>query len=797
MTKLLPGPVSTRELSRKSFLKGGGALVVGFSIAGAGLGARAANAGDDPYASNGAALDLTQLDSWLMVHADNTATLKSGIVELGQGSLTGLLMIAAEELDLGMAQMRFVRHDTNVTPNQGSTSGSNGTKVMGRQVRGAAAAARNALLDLASASLGVPKSALSVDRGVVSGGGRTVTYGALVGDGLLNAKMPTVPNPAAGAAGTKPIAQYKVVGTRMPRVDIPDKISGRYTYVHNIRVPGMLHGRIVRPRGQGAFGDGTAPKLLAVDESSIRHIPDAKVVRFGNFLGVVASQEYAAIQAAAQLKATWGENPPLPGTGNLWKQMRDDDSAGLAPAQVLSAADTVHSLPITSGDVDKALASAATKLSQTYKFHWNGGMLLGPSCALADVTASGARVFSGTQDAYGLRAQVKACLDPIMGTKSPPLERIRVSYYEGSSPYGARSTTVDAAQGAAIMSALVGKPVRLQLMRWDEHGWNVFWTAIMFDIRAGVDARGNLVAVEHTDFLVPYANTQAAEQMVTGNAAFTRNPYVAATTASGLQYGIANRKTVAKVLPLMNNYFRTSYVRSPYRVQATWAAEQMFDELAHAAGMDPYEFRLQNVATAATDPQLRWRNVLTSVAKLANWQPKPAASTLSNAEVVSGRGIAFGFDHGTVIAGVAVIEVNKRTGKITPKHVYCCVDPGVAINPAGLQNNLEGDIVQVTSRTLVEQVRFDRQRVTSLDWVTYPILRFKDTPHVTVQVLSRADIPDPAGSGSHSGGGGEGSGSITAPAIANAFFDATGVRIRETPMTPARVRAALKAAGVG
>jgi CO/xanthine dehydrogenase Mo-binding subunit len=552
---------------------------------------------------------------------------------------------------------------------------------------------------------------------------------------------------------------------------------------------------VVRPRGQGAFGDGTAPKLLSVDETSIRHIEGVRVVRFGNFLGVVAPQEYAAIQAAAQLKATWAENPPLPGHGNLWKQMRDHDSSGQAPAQILSAADTVHALPITAGDVDKALASSAKTLAQTYKFQWNGGTPIGPSCAVADVTSAGARIFSGTQDAYGLRGSVKAVLDPVLGGKTLPLDRIRVSYYEASSSYGARSTTVDVAQGAALMSAIVGKPVRLQLMRWDEHGWNVFWTAIMFDIRAGMDAKGSLVAVEHTDFLVPFANTQAPEQMVTGNAAFTRNPYVAATTASGLQYGLQNRRTVAKVLPLLNNYFRTSYVRSPYRVQATWAAEQAFDELAHAAGMDPYQFRLQNVATAATDPQLRWRNVLTGVAKLANWQPKVAASNLSRAEVVTGRGISFGFDHGTVIAGVADITVNKTTGKITPLHIYCCVDPGVAINPGGLENNLEGDIVQTTSRVLLEQVTFDRRRVTALDWVSYPILRFKDTPRVTVQVLSRSDIPD-AGGGSHSGGGGEGSGSITAPAIANAFFDATGVRMRETPMTPGRVRATLKAAGM-
>jgi CO/xanthine dehydrogenase Mo-binding subunit len=212
--------------------------------------------------------------------------------------------------------------------------------------------------------------------------------------------------------------------------------------------------------------------------------------------------------------------------------------------------------------------------------------------------------------------------------------------------------------------------------------------------------------------------------------------------------------------------------------------------------MDPYEFRLQNVATTATDPQLRWRNVLTSVAKLANWQPRAAGANVSDASVVTGRGIGFGFDHGSPSAAVAEIEVNKKTGKITPKHIYCCIDPGFAINPAGLQSNAEGEVVQVTSRVLFEQTQFNRQRVTSLDWVTYPILRFKDAPQVTVQVLSRTDIPAGNGSGSESGGGGESSGAPTAPAIANAFFDATGVRIRDAPMTPARVRAALRAAGV-
>ncbi len=299
-----------KEFSRKSFVKGGGAMVVGFSIVGAGLGAKVAKGATDPYASMGP-FDQTAVDSWLIIHADNTASVKIGKVEMGQGTPTALLMIAAEELDMSFSQMKMITHDTNITPNQGSSVGSQGVQTGGKQTRAAAAAAKQALLKLASTSLGVSAASLSVKDGVVSGGGKTVTYGALLGDKLFNTTITgfstagTATTPAqavAGSPGTKPVSQYKIVGTSPPRVDIPSKVTGEMTYVHNISVPGMLHGRVVRPRGQGAYGDGTAPTLLSVDESSIKHIPGVQVVRYKNFLGVVAPKEYAAIQASAQLK---------------------------------------------------------------------------------------------------------------------------------------------------------------------------------------------------------------------------------------------------------------------------------------------------------------------------------------------------------------------------------------------------------------------------------------------------------------------------------------------------------------
>jgi CO/xanthine dehydrogenase Mo-binding subunit len=795
-----------QEFSRKAFVKGGGALIVGFSLAG--IGGKASAAGEDPYASNGAP-NLAQVDSWLTIHADNTVSLKTGLHELGGGSMTAMVLIAAEELDLEMSQIRFVRIDTNVSPNQGETSGSNGTRNQGAQVRTAMVAARSALLDLAAARLGVAKGSLTVDKGVVSGGGRSVSYGDLLGDKLFNVQIPggaptTSFNPTqagatsidAGGRGAKPISQYKLVGTSVPRIEIPDKITGKYTYIQNIRIPGMLHGRVVRPRGQGAFGGGTDTPILSVDESSIKEIPNVRVVRVRNFLGVVAPDEYAAIQAAARLKVTWADPPALPSSGNLWKQMRDQDRQGLVQTSVDSSIETIHGLPITAGNVDGALASAATVLAQTYTFAQNDTVPIGPMCSVAHVTPNGAVIYSSSAHSYQTREWVKNVLDVVLGSRALPLNRIRVFRYEGSSEYGGRFTTFDVAESAAIMSAVVGKPVRVQLMRWDQHGWNNGWVAHMFDLRGGIDRTGKLVAIEHADWLTPTSREMAAEQQITGKTNINGRGYSPGTISSGLQYGIPNRRAIRKDLPLVNYYFPHHVSRSPYRVQAAFAVEQLFDELAHAARMDPYEFRLQNIATPATDPQQRWRHVLTSVAKLANWQPRPAASRLSGANVVTGRGIGFGFDHGTPSAAVAEIEVNKKTGKITPKHIYCCVQPGYAINPAGLQSNAEGEVVQVTSRVLHEQTRFNTQRITSLDWVSYPIIRFNDAPQVTVQVLSRTDIPSATGSGSQAGGGGEAA-APTAPAIANAFFDATGVRMRTAPMTPARVRAVLKAGGSG
>ena len=427
--------------------------------------------------------DQISVDSWLIIHADNTASLKIGKVEMGQGTPTALLMIAAEELDMSFAQMKMITHDTNVTPNQGSSVGSQGVQTGGKQTRAAAAAAEGGA---AQARLGEPRrrrGSLTVDKGVVSGGGKTVTYGALIGDKLFNTTITgfsaagnaTTPAQAvAGSPGTKPVSQYKIVGTSPPRVDIPDKVTGKYVYVHNIRVPGMLHGRVVRPRGQGAYGDGTSQKILSVDESSIKHIPGVQVIRFNNFLGVVAPTEYAAIQAAAQLKVKWADPPVLPGVGNLWKGMRDHDAAGKAPARDHAELRQLRQrvqvgrvpgqpdlqVPLHRPPADRPVVLRRRRdAGRRPRVHEHAGRLRHAAEHQGRPRRRDGREVSGAQP------------------HPPDVRRGRLSVY-GSAPYR------DNNQAAAIMSAIVGKPVRVQFMRWDEHGWDNYGPAQMTDIRA-------------------------------------------------------------------------------------------------------------------------------------------------------------------------------------------------------------------------------------------------------------------------------------------------------------------------
>jgi nicotinate dehydrogenase subunit B len=747
------------EFSRKTFLKGGGALVVGLTLA------PAAQAFNDPKAASpshtGAVAgppDLNQIDTWLAIHSDNTASIYTGRVNLGQGTPNGLLMIAGEELDMDLSQLTFVEADSNVTPDTGNTVGSSSITSAGPRVRAGAASAKQLLLGMAAKELGVPVGSLSVKSGVVSGGGKTVTYAQLIGDKVFNAPLTAATlNPGQGVA--KPPTQYRLVGTSPARIDIPDKVTGTFVYAHNVRVPGMLHARIVRPRGQNGYG--TPYTILSVDASSIKSIPNVKIVRRNNFLAVVAPKEYDAIQAAAQLKVKWKDNPILPGDGNIVSQLRAQDKAG----QMVNTT-------TVAGNVDGALASAAKVLSASYTVDYQMHGPIGPPVAVAVVKPDSAMVITNTQGVYRLRDSYLAPLLKMDGKK------IRIQYVEGASAFG-HCETDDAACGAAIISQeLGGTPVRLQFMRWDDHGWDNYGPTHLSDVRAGIDAKGKIVAYDNSVYVM--ANTHAQETMheLVGFPALPNSALAGGSGPTPTTYDIANRRAVGKSVPLNGGgYLKVAPLRLPSSPHS-FPAEQMIDELAYAAGMDPVAFRLQNLTNQ------RSIDALNAAAKVANWQPRVAASQLSKERVVTGRGVALS---GTG-AMIADIQVDKRTGKILAKHMYGAYDVGLAISPGLVENQMVGAITQTVSRALHEGVRYTKHEVTSTDWVTYPILRFKEHPNLTNVVIQRIDqVPQ---------GAGEPLVATIPAALANAFFDATGVRIRQVPMTAGRVKAALKAAGV-
>jgi nicotinate dehydrogenase subunit B len=746
MTDLLTG-ASLGALSRRGLLQGGGALVIGFCIGGSARPAAAArgDAAGPP--------DPNAIDSWIAVHTDNTATVYLGKGEFGQGNTTGLLQIAAEELDLDMSQLKWVGLDTNVTPNQGATTSSSSIHRGGPQLRAAAAEARQALLALASTRLGVQTGSLVVSKGVVSIDGhsnRSVSYGALLGDKPFNVKF-------TGTAPQKPINRYKTVGARVPRVDIPDKASGKYVYMQHVRLPNMLHGRIVRP-SQRAYGDGAKP--LAIDERSIAGIAGARMVRKGDFVGVVAEREWDAVKAARALKVTWQESTTLPSHAEVFERMR--------------AAKTTDTVIVDWGDAAKGFTQAAHVAGATYRCPYQSHAPFAPNCALADVGPNGALVISSTQDVYNSRDM----LAQVLGL---PIEKVRVQYVEGSGTFG-RSCYEDAAQAAAVMSQAIGRPVRVQFMRPDELGWDDFGPAHLADVRAGIDARGRLVAYEYHGWQHGWVVNETTHELVLGTPPKERTSGAASIPvnrmSTGSMYAVANRRVVSHAVPMVG-YLKGAPLRSPLDLSFAFASEQTIDELAVIAGIDPLEFRRNNIGDA------RWLGVLNAAAEAAGWKPRVAGSSLSADEVVTGRGIGLGTHHVSYGAAVADIEVNRRTGNIVAKRVYGALDAGQVINPALVENQIVGQMIQATSRVLKEEVTFDKNGVTSLDWVSYPVLRFAEHPDVTALVVQRLDEP--------STGAGEEVMGATAAAIANAFFDATGMRLRQYPMTPERVKAALAA----
>jgi nicotinate dehydrogenase subunit B len=750
----MSGSINALDFSRRDLLKTGGAMVIGFSFADA----AAAAPGVATRGNVAGPPDPNAIDTWIALHADNTATLYFGKCELGQGNTTGLLQIAGEELDLDMSQLSAVRLDTNVTPDQGATSSSSSIERGGPQVRAAAAEARLALLQRASTRLGVQIGSLVVNKGVVSIDGepsRSVTYGELLGDKPFHLKF-------TGTAPRKPADRYKLAGTRVARVDIPDKMSAKYTHMQHLRVAGMLHGRVVRPRGQRAYG--TNPKIAHIDESSIANIPGARVVRRGDFVGVVAEREWDAVKAARQLDIVWEKSPPLPDQAKL--------------PDLIRTAKSVDTVVVNVGDLDKGFTGAAHVATATYFSPYQAHAAFGPNCAIADVKADHAQVYSSTQDVYASREMLARLL-------GMPVGKVRVTYYEGSGTYG-HSCYEDAPQAAAIMSQEVGRPVRVQFMRWDELGYDNYGPAQVAEVQAAIDADGHIVAYTYDGWQhgwhINETSTELAMQTPPGERTAGSFSIIVNRMSTGSMYRIPNRRVVSHAIPMLG-LLKGSPLRSPLDMALSFASEQTIDDLAHAVNMDPLAFRLKNMGDT------RWRDVLEAAAKAANWTARPAASQLSDAEVVTGRGIAIGTHHVSYGAAVAEIEVNKRTGTIVAKHLYGALDCGLTVNPALVENQIVGMLNQAASRMLKEEVTFRPEGVTSVDWASYPVLRFAEHPNCTPIVVQRIEEPS-------SGAGEEVMGAAGA-AIANALFDATGLRLRQYPLTPARVLTALAAKKAG
>jgi nicotinate dehydrogenase subunit B len=749
-------------LERRTFLKASGALVIGAAVAPE-LMAQTQLA---DIATTAVEPDLNQIDTWIAIHADNTATIYIGHHELGQGISTTLLQIAAEELDLDMSQVKSVPLETGKTPNQGGTYASSGIARGGPRIRLAAAEGRQALLKLASTRLGVPVEKLTVASGVVSVVGnptQSVTYAQLVGNQRFNV-------PITGTAPIKDYRTHKIVGTRVPRVDIPAKASGKHVFMPYVRVPGMVHARVVRHRGRGPYSHD-AP-VVSVDPSSIADIPGARVVRRRDFVGVVAADEWSAVRAAQQLQVTWDLPALLPPSPEaLFERMR--------------ASKTVDQIVIDRGDVATAFSGAAHVASGRYDSPYQMHGPFAPHCAIADVMADSAQVICSVQNIYETRLAVAS-------VTNLPSERVTVRYCEACGTYG-RSAHADVAQSAAIMSQEAGAPVRLQFMRWDEHGWEAYQPAHTADVKIAADANGKITAYEYHGWQHGFGGSyvgakgvdyheEYAEQLATGRTSPESTGIRAQGPTpfnTGDMYMIPNWKLVTHRVSGLN-YLKGNPLRSPFDIAISFGAEQTIDELAYMANLDPYQFRRQNVNGQD------WLSVLDAVAKASNWTPRRAAANRSTGRIRSGRGIAMGTHMSSYGAAVAEIEVDTETGVITAKHMYGAIDAGQAINPGIIEDQITGQMCQAASRMLKEEVKFSTTNVTSLDWESYPVLRFGEAPAVTAISVMRQDQT--------ASGAGEEALAAGAAAIANAFFDATGARMHRFPLTPPRVLEALKRA---
>jgi CO/xanthine dehydrogenase Mo-binding subunit len=752
--------------TRREFISGAGSLLIGFSLFDASVVPRVFAQAPDQRAPGGP----DRLDAWLRLGADGRVHVFTGKVEIGMGVETAFAQIVAEELDVAPAQVDFVMGDTARTMDQGGVGGSTSISMGARPLRNVAAAARALLLQLASTRLGAPVDQLTVGDGIVRVAGRQdaqVAYADLVADGLHDTLKVSGSGFAVnveGAARPKDPKTYRVVGRPVPRVDMAPKILGAFQYITDVRVPGMLHGRVVRPHGVGAH-------VVSVDESAAKAIPGfVRTVVKGDFVGVIARDEWSAVRAADALKVSWSAPADaFPGSDALYAHMR-------------AAAPKATKQTLAKGDVAAALASAPRRVEAQYGFPFQSHATMGPGCAVADVRSDGtATVWSGAQKPHALQKGLAELLGVAPG-------RVRVIWVEDAGSYG-RPGFEDAAADAVLLSQAAGAPVRVQWMRDDMTTWGAKGPAVVCDLAAALDEAGNVTALDFASRAfsggeVLYQPSTADNFLAARLAGRPNTNGVDEFVGWGSQtpaYAFPNVRSVAHVLAPFTDGpspLRSTHLRDPEGPAASFAVESFVDEIAAAAGVDPLEFRLAHIE------EPRAKAALAAAAEKAGWSKRPSPRRAPADGVATGRGVALGTRNGTYVGTVAEVEVDRRTGAVRVTRLVCAHDCGLVVNPLALRRTIEANLIQSMSRALKEEVMFDRRTVTSEDWRTYPVARSVDIPPVVdVVLLDRPDLPP--------GGAGEPSSRATAAAIANAVFDATGARVREAPLTPERVKAAL------
>ncbi len=792
--------------TRRSFLKTSGALIVSYSAAAvagpfdafaqtqAQTQAPAAGPYPDP--------DFRQLDSWIVIHENNTATFYVGKTDCGQGTGTAFRQMMADELDIAYDKTTCVMGSTDITVDQGGSGGSDAIQTDGWPMRRVAAEARRVLLQMASTRFGVPVDALTVGAAVITvksdpaSSNRRVTYGELIGGKKFHVAL-TGSNIDAttGVAKVKPVQDLKIVGQSPQRYDIPAKVDGSQKWAVDMNAPGMVHARNIKPSVAGA-------KLVSIDEASVKSLPGfIKVVTKGNYVAVVCEREEQAVNAARALKVNW-EKPataPFPASEDLFTYMR-----GATP--------TSSQNPSVVGNPDTAFAGAAKVVEAEYDIPFQGHTAFGPAHAMADPSNGQLTVYSNDMKSYGMRNGIATFLNI-------PREQVRVVWTEGPQGYG-RTAADDAGFEAAYLAKEIGHPVRVQWMRQEETAWDSKAPAFACTLRGGLDAQGNLVAFDYLARAADYnhlgyneADTVLIAQLMGQRRA---RPAAGSAATPNESYAIPNRRMATAVvsLPLVwETPLRTGNLRDPNGPQSTFASESFIDEMAAAAKADPVEFRLKMLTASTADDSgfKRARSIacVKAAAQAYGWDTRvsPRAGRAGTAggagtagragreDILTGRGIAYAFRGQTVVAQIAEVEVNRRTGHVWVKRLVVAHDCGLVINPEGLRRTLECGALYGLSRTLHEEVTFDTEKVTSVDWTSSPSLTHADTPETIDIVLVNGD-PNPNRPDLPPYGAGETVIKPTMAAVGNAIFDATGVRLRRVPFRDARVLAALKAAGV-